>query len=109
MSKHQVDPDPQVGEYNFTNPEGHPTVDIQFFSDKREIIDAPKTTGPQPPLEERPIVLHYSNEHPYALAKVTIFGQELNPADYIIEAEKGLITLKYHWIKVRVEVDNETA
>jgi hypothetical protein len=90
--------DPQMGEYNFTNPEGHALANVQIPSFEKR----PR------PVEDRPIKLIYNNLHPYEFAKVEIFGQELNPADYEINAHTGLVTLKYHWHQVEVEVSNET-
>lgn len=80
--------------------------DEQFYSDRREIVDPPVKGFP---IEERPITLVYNNEHPYALAELRIFGQPLNPANYTIDAEKGLITLSYHFYQVNMKVDNETS
>lgn len=55
----------------------------------------------------RPIELIYSNEHPYALSEVRIFGKTLNPADYEIRAVEGVIVLKYHLMRASISLREE--
>ena len=88
MSQHKVDDNFQMGEL----------VD--------ELVQPTKDINPYP-VEERPIELVYNNLQPYAFAEVRIFGRTLNPATYSIDAEKGLITLSYHFIRVNVSTSNE--
>ena len=59
-----------------------------------------------PPLNKRPIELTYSNEHPYAHAEVKIHGHIINPANFKIDAKRGLIILEYHWHQVYLKVSD---
>lgn len=87
MSKHQVDlSDYQAGELT-------PRGDRHL-------------TNRVSPLNERPIELTYSNEHPYAHAEVKIYGHVINPANFKIDAKTGLITLEYHWHQVYLKVSD---
>ena len=58
-------------------------------------------------LHERPIELIYSNEHPYALAEVRIWGHTLNPRNYIIDAKEGTVTLIYPYHKCALRLREE--
>jgi hypothetical protein len=58
------------------------------------------------PLAQRPIEIILNNDGLYAHGEVKIYGHVLNPADFTIDAEKGLLVLRYHMHHVRMKVEN---